>query len=103
LKQLRGAARLVKCEPVAALAGAPGGFLRAAREGKAELSPLALDWVRYAVATLAGALATDDESFAPWAEGAKPTLASTVEAFTRAANAKREEPHPPALAEPTPP
>src|SRR5262249_18756120 len=65
LKQIRGAAKLVKCEPVATLAGALSAFLRAARDGKCELSPLALDWTRYAVATIAGALATDD-TFPAW-------------------------------------
>ena len=93
LKQLRGAARLVKCEPVAAVAAAVGGFLRAAREGRCELSPPALDWARYAVAALAGALATDDDTFPAWADGSRATLVAIAETFTaRRDRADRDSP-----------
>jgi two-component system sensor histidine kinase and response regulator WspE len=85
LKQIRGSARLVKCEPVAAVAGATSTFLRAAREGKCELSPPAINWTRYTVSTLAGALTTDDETFPAWASAATPVLATITDAFTRAA------------------
>jgi two-component system sensor histidine kinase and response regulator WspE len=83
LKQLRGAARLVKCEPVAALAGVLGAYLRTAREPPAP----ALDWVRYAVATVAGALATDDDSFGEWATASAAELATIGEVFATATSA----------------
>ncbi|WP_390888594.1 hypothetical protein [Frigoriglobus tundricola] len=84
LKQIRGAARLVKCAPVAALATAVSDFVRAAREGRCELSPPALDWSRYAVDLLAGALVTDDETFPTWAESAAGAFATATETFARA-------------------
>jgi two-component system sensor histidine kinase and response regulator WspE len=86
LKQLRGAARLVKCAPVADAAAALSAFVRAA--GGSPVAPAALDWLRYAVATLAGALATDDDSFAGWAESAAPALATAAEALTAAGAAR---------------
>jgi two-component system sensor histidine kinase and response regulator WspE len=94
LKQLRGAARLVKCEPVAAAAGAVGSFLHAAREGKCDLSPPATDYLRYAVAALAGLLATDDDTFPAWAEAARAPLARVADAFTRASSARPTPPAP---------
>src|SRR5262249_3499507 len=108
LKQIRGAARLVKCEPIATLASAVNDFLRAAREGKCELSAPALDWTRFAVATLAGALATDDETFPAWVGASAPALAGITEAFSRAARARSSnptpvEPAPLVPARPTPP
>jgi two-component system sensor histidine kinase and response regulator WspE len=105
-KQVRGAARLVKCAPVATLAHAIGGFWRSAREGKCDLSALALDWTRYAVAALAGVLATDDDGFPAWAEAAQVTLGDIAEAFARAADvpaAPREAPVPVAPQAPPPP
>ncbi len=91
LKQMRGAARLVKCEPVAALAGALGAVLGAARDGRCALGAAAIDWTRYAVAALAGVLATDDDTFPAWADAARPQLADIADAVTRAA---RELPPP---------
>jgi len=91
LKPIRGAARLVKCAPVAALATAISDFIRAAREGRYELSPPALDWMRYAVTLFAGALATDDETFSAWAESSAEAFATATETFTHA------------VARPTPP
>jgi two-component system sensor histidine kinase and response regulator WspE len=91
LKQLRGAARLVKCEPAASVVSAVGAFLRAARDGKCDLTPAALDWLRYAVAVLSGALSTDDESFPAWAESSAPALTSAAEVFTRAATVGKPE------------
>jgi len=90
LKQIRGAARLVKCVPLASLAAALNKFLRATRDGKAEFSPQALDWLRYAVATLAGALTTDDETFFVWMETSAPTIVRIAEVFTRAAETPKE-------------
>ncbi len=99
LKQIRGAARLVKFEPVAALAGAVAAYLRATREPPAQ----AVDWLRYAVAVLAGALATDDETFGEWATASAPELVRISEAFARAAVTPHEEPAAPKPTPPAPP
>ncbi|MBP3954569.1 hybrid sensor histidine kinase/response regulator [Gemmata sp. G18] len=85
LKQLRGAARLVKCVPVADAAGAVSEFIRATNEAKSPFSSRALDWTRYALATLAGVLATDNETFSEWVEASGDALATVSGAFTRAA------------------
>ena len=96
LKQIRGAARLLKCEPVATLAAAVSGFLRAAREGKCELSLPALEWIRYAVAVLAGSLATDDETFPAWAESAhRGAREHRGDVFTRGDGRTQGRPPPP--------
>jgi two-component system sensor histidine kinase and response regulator WspE len=84
LKQLRGAARLVKCEMVGTVASALSTFVRAAREGKAQLGASAQEWTKYAVAKLAGALATDDETFAGWAAESAPEFVRVAEAFGKA-------------------
>jgi two-component system sensor histidine kinase and response regulator WspE len=84
LRQIRGAARIVKCKPVERLAVALSGFLSAVREGGAELSTAASDWLRFAVSTLAGATGTDDETFPDWLSAATPTLTRIAEVFERA-------------------
>src|SRR5262245_9205479 len=66
LKQIRGAARIVKCEPVERLAVALSAYYSAVREGRVAPTPAANDWLRLAVSTLAGAISTDDESFTKW-------------------------------------
>lgn len=87
LKQLRGAARLVKCETVGTVAAALSAFVRAAREGKAQPSAPALGWLKYAVGRLAGALATDDETFAGWATESAPEFARVAQTFETATSA----------------
>ncbi|MFM8270821.1 MAG: response regulator [Gemmata sp.] len=100
LKQLRGAARLVKCAAVADAAGALAGYLRAVRESKGTPPPPAVDWCRFAVAELAGALGTEDDTFRAWAEGAAPALATVAETFGRAAAACKTAPPPAPAGEP---
>lgn len=80
LKQIRGAARIVKCEPVAEVAAALIGFLSAVREKRAEFEPAA-DWMRFAATTLAGAMGTDDESFPAWVKETTPQLVEIAEVF----------------------
>lgn len=63
LKQIRGAARIVKSASVERIALAVWQFLNAVHEKKAELSPLAMDWLRFAVSTLAEVIGTDEESY----------------------------------------
>ncbi len=98
LKQLRGAARLVKCVPVADVAGAVGAYLRAARETNTPFPPFVPEWTRYALATLAGALATDEETFPVWIEASRAALATVTNTFTQAASACQQSPS----ASPTP-
>ncbi len=88
LKQIRGAARLVKCDPVAVAAGTLVSFFHTAHNG----TPAALDWLRFAVATLAGALTTSDENFLAWAESTAPVLASITEALTQPAPVGKQAP-----------
>ncbi|MBA4063148.1 MAG: hybrid sensor histidine kinase/response regulator [Isosphaera sp.] len=92
LKQIRGAARVVKCVPVERAAAGLGAFLQAVREGRTTASPRAGDWARAAVAALAGAVGTDEESFPTWLAAATPTLAQVADIFERAA---RSSPSPP--------
>jgi two-component system sensor histidine kinase and response regulator WspE len=84
LKQIRGAALIVKCAPVGVVAAAVAGFLAAVGEGRGELTPLARQWLGHAVATLARGIATDDEAFADWLEGATPALAEIARVFESA-------------------
>jgi two-component system sensor histidine kinase and response regulator WspE len=66
LKQLRGAARIVKCAAIERLALALSQFVNAIREKRTESAPLAIQWMRYAVSTLAEAIAENSESHAAW-------------------------------------
>lgn len=84
LKTIRGGASLVKCEPVAQVAGALSAFLTAVREGRATPTAEANGWLRYAISTLAGAVTTDDESFPGWVEGARPALSQIGDVFEAA-------------------
>ena len=87
LKQIRGAARIVKCEPIERVAIAISSFLSAVREGRASRSPAASDWLRLAVSTLAGAVSTDDETLARWmndnSESLKKSRVSSIESSPR--------------------
>ncbi|MCI0702569.1 MAG: hybrid sensor histidine kinase/response regulator [Planctomycetia bacterium] len=84
-KQIRGAARLVKCSPIADAAAALSDFVSTVRERKSEFSPLALDWLRLGVFTLAGSLTTTDETFPMWLSSATEQLTHITEAMTGAA------------------
>jgi two-component system sensor histidine kinase and response regulator WspE len=103
LKQIRGAARVVKCAAVERAAAGLAGYLLAVRDGRAEASARAADWARVAVAALAGAVAADEEAFPAWLAEATPTLTAVAEVFERAAQApaarpKEPDPPPPTLA-----
>ena len=99
LKQIRGAARIVKCKPVEQVVVALSAFLSALRESKGSV-PAASDWLKFAVSTLAGAISTDDETFPAWLTDATPRLAEIADVFGRAAT--RGLP-PPARPDSTPP
>ncbi len=81
LKQIRGAARIVKCTQIERVALALWQFLNAVREKRAELSPLAIEWIRFAVTTLIEAIGTNEESHAAWLEAASGRLVEIAEVF----------------------
>ena len=84
LKSIGGGARLVKCAPIARVADALSAFLAAVRDGRTARTAEADGWQRYAVSALSGALATDDDSFADWVQGAGATLSEIAEVFEAA-------------------
>ncbi|MFO0797431.1 MAG: hybrid sensor histidine kinase/response regulator [Gemmataceae bacterium] len=63
LRQIRGAARVMKCAPVASAAAAVGGYWAALRDAKAPPDPAALVWLRYAVDAFASLIDTDADTF----------------------------------------
>jgi two-component system sensor histidine kinase and response regulator WspE len=85
LQQIRGAARLIKCQPVDRVAAAVSAYFAAAGDGGVDRS--VPQWLGYAAATLAGAVGTDDETFAAWVAEATPVLTEIAEVFERAAAA----------------
>jgi two-component system sensor histidine kinase and response regulator WspE len=84
LRQIRGAARIVKCVPVERVALALAAFLQAVRERRAVSTSLASEWLGYAISTLASAISTDAESFPEWLTATTPALAEIADVFTRA-------------------
>ncbi len=83
LKQIRGAARIVKCQPVERAVAAVSGFLSGGRAGGDKLTHSSSEWLKYMVATLAGAITTDDETFADWVTAASPKLTEIASVFGR--------------------
>lgn len=81
LKQIRGAARIMKCEPVARVATAIAGFLSATREAGGEVQPGATNWLKRAVSLLASAIPTDSESFPEWLKETTPALTEVAAVF----------------------
>jgi two-component system, chemotaxis family, sensor histidine kinase and response regulator WspE len=84
LKQIRGAARIVKCAPVEFVAVAVSGFLSGLHERRDEVTAEARGWLSHAVTTLAGAVATDDETFPDWLAAVTPGLAEIARVFEEA-------------------
>ena len=84
LRQIRGSARLMKCPPVEGAASALASFLVAVRDGRAVSMSEPLGWVRYAIATLAGLLGTDEETYPDWVTAAIPALALIATTLPRA-------------------
>jgi two-component system, chemotaxis family, sensor histidine kinase and response regulator WspE len=77
LKQIRGAARIVKCAPVERVVVAMSAFHSHHREASRDAS----EWVKFTVSTLAGAIATDDEAFPAWLKDTTPELSQIAEVF----------------------
>ena len=99
-RQIRGAARIVKCQPVEAAAAALGRYFSALAGGQTSLRNADAErWLDHAIATLAGALATDDTHFPTWLESATPALGEIAAVFDRAPDAAES----PRAAPPSPP
>jgi two-component system sensor histidine kinase and response regulator WspE len=101
LRQIRGAARVMKFAPVEAAAAAVTGYLAAVREAHAPPPPAGLRWLRYALAALARLIDTDADTF-------PDRLAEVTPGFGQLADALRHgvpapAPHPPVAAPTEPP
>jgi two-component system sensor histidine kinase and response regulator WspE len=99
LRQVRGAARVMKCGPVEEAAGAMTAALLAARERQAPLTDPVAGWLRFAVSTLAGLIASDEATFPQWVASAAGPLRDAAYALHRSAELM-PKPAPPV--EPTP-
>jgi len=104
LKQIRGAARIVKCKPIERVAIALSAFYSADREGRIRRTSAVPGWLQLAVSTLAGAVATDDETFTGWLSATSGKMEEIASAFERATSAPassriadEQEPQPPLL------
>ena len=112
LRQLRGAARLMKCRAIEDAINALGQFLQAIHGRRIAGDSIARDWVQYAIAVLAGLLETDDETFPKWLRDGTPaldqirsTLLLAVEkspAIARPPSAAASETYSPKAVTPTP-
>jgi two-component system sensor histidine kinase and response regulator WspE len=104
LRQLRGAARVMKCPPVESAAAAMTDYLAATRERHMAPEGHALDWLRFAVDTLAGLVTSDEATFPAWVESAAGPLLQAADVLGRAAGAlPRPAAAPPQPTEPVPP
>jgi two-component system sensor histidine kinase and response regulator WspE len=108
LRQIRGAARIMKCQPVADVAAALGGYWAALRDAGEAPPPAAAAWLRYAVDLLAGLIETDADSFADKLAELAPGLEQVATVLPRAVPAAAKKPPAdaggsPALAPPPPP
>jgi len=88
LKQIRGAALIVKCKPVELAAIALSGYLSRVSTSGTTPTAVASEWVKFAVATIGGALTTDDETFPDWLTAATPRLTEIATTFGQAIVAK---------------
>jgi two-component system sensor histidine kinase and response regulator WspE len=83
LKQIRGAARIVKSPSIERVAQALSLFISDVRDKKAELTKGGKDWLSFSVSTLAGVIGTDEESFQNWLARTNETLAEIATVFER--------------------
>jgi two-component system sensor histidine kinase and response regulator WspE len=92
LRQIRGSARVMKCGPVEVTATTLAEFLTATRDGRVVPTPAAASWLRFAVATLAGLIRTDEADFPQWLASASAPLDQIA---TTLRNAVEAAPRPP--------
>jgi two-component system sensor histidine kinase and response regulator WspE len=83
LRQVRGAARVMKCPPVEGAASAVAGFLQGVRDGRLKPTPDAAGWVRYAVGVLAGVISTDEDRYPRWLASATTPLEQITETLRK--------------------
>src|SRR5262249_40553049 len=95
LRQIKGAARGVKCAPGETAGAAVSGFLGAVRDGRLKPAPDAAGWVGAASAVLAGVIATDAESYPAWLESASVPLAEIASTLRGVVGAAPPAPPPP--------
>ncbi|HEY3790058.1 MAG TPA: chemotaxis protein CheA, partial [Urbifossiella sp.] len=65
-RQLRGSARIMKCQPIVDAVGGMSESLGTIHPARNSMSGAAIAWLKYAINVLAGAIATDSESFPQW-------------------------------------
>lgn len=87
LRQIRGAARVMKCAAVENAALAIADLLTAARESRVPVAPI-LNWLWYAIDTIAGVIGTDEESFAVWLASVTAPLQTAVDVLKGAVEAQ---------------
>jgi two-component system sensor histidine kinase and response regulator WspE len=113
LKQLRGAARIMKCRPVERVAEALTAYWQAM--GNRAWPREAKEWLRFAVSTLVGVMFIHEDEYRTWLEDASANLELIAEEFRKclpALSAKAESrsepvakvppPAPPPRVEPAP-
>ncbi len=83
LKQITGAAQIMKCRPIESLSRAIGSYLQAVRESGSSVTGHPNSWLDCAVSVLAGAIETDDDSFQPWLEAILPTIDTLTTHFSQ--------------------
>lgn len=83
MKQIRGAARIVKSSAIERVANGLWQYLIAVHDRKTEFTAAAKDWVRMAISTLAEAIGTDGESHAAWLAEAADRLVEISQVFER--------------------
>jgi two-component system sensor histidine kinase and response regulator WspE len=100
LRQIRGAARVMKCAPVEEAASAMSAVLAAVRERRVSLPDPVAGWARYTVTILAGVIASEEETFSQWVASAAVPLRDAAVALRRGVELM-PRPAPPAEPSPT--
>jgi two-component system sensor histidine kinase and response regulator WspE len=102
LRQIRGAARIMKCKPVEDTAAAAAAYLGSLRDATRPPPAAALDWLRFATDALAALIPADANSFPEKLAELSPALARVAEVLPQAAPASAPAspapPPPPAVA-----
>jgi two-component system sensor histidine kinase and response regulator WspE len=92
LKQIRGAARIMKCAPIERVARALCDFANLASQKRLDWSTPATNWLSYAFNSVAGILDTDEESFGTWLNEKEARFAEICDVFERVNRSPRQWP-----------
>ncbi|MBN9520639.1 hybrid sensor histidine kinase/response regulator [bacterium] len=103
LRQIRGAARIMKCGPVEAAAAAVSNYLATLRNATEAPPAPVLAWLRYAVDAFAGLIDTNADSFPGCLAELRPGLEQLAAVLPHAAVPTAPPPPPPVAAAPPPP